>query len=64
MTCLHLHPRELRIPDWELHQDIVVVVCRDCSSILEIRFNSKSRKTLGGLPQGHKNPGWKLFINP
>ena len=52
MTCLHPHPRELRKPDWELHQDIVVVVCRDCASVLEIRFDSKSGKTPGGLPQG------------
>lgn len=50
MTCLHPHPREPRIHDWESHQDIVVV-CRDCACVLEIRFNSKSGKTPGGLPQ-------------
>jgi hypothetical protein len=38
MTCLHLHPKGLRIPDWERQQDIVVVVCLDCGKVLEIRL--------------------------
>jgi hypothetical protein len=42
MTCLHLHLKSLRIPDWERLQDIVVVVCRDCGKVLEIRFGSRS----------------------
>jgi len=40
MTCLHLHPRDLRVPDWELQQDIVVVVCHDCSKVLDVRILS------------------------
>ena len=38
MTCLHLHPKDLQIPDWEQQQDIVVVVCLDCGKVLEIRL--------------------------
>jgi hypothetical protein len=41
MPCLHLYPKDLRIPDWERSQDIVVVVCRDCGKVLEIRFSSQ-----------------------
>ncbi|MFQ6053894.1 MAG: hypothetical protein ACE5OO_06695 [Candidatus Bathyarchaeia archaeon] len=40
MPCLHLYPKDLRIPDWELHQEIVVAICRDCGRILEIRVLS------------------------
>jgi hypothetical protein len=42
MTCLHLYPRDLRIPDWERQEDIILVVCRDCGKVLDISFSSQS----------------------
>ena len=42
MTCLHLYPEDLRIPDWELQEDIILVVCRDCGTVLDIGFSSQS----------------------
>jgi len=58
MTCLHLHPKDLRIPDWELQQDIVVIICHDCGKVFEIRLLSsqspenlyKSVETLAERP--------------
>ncbi|KON31219.1 hypothetical protein AC482_01580 [miscellaneous Crenarchaeota group-15 archaeon DG-45] len=46
MTCLHLHPKHLRIGDWEQQQDIAIVVCLRCGKVLEIRLlGSQSSKT-------------------
>jgi hypothetical protein len=42
MTCLHLYPKDLRIPDWERSEDVVLVVCRDCGKVLDINFSSQS----------------------
>ncbi|UCD44982.1 MAG: hypothetical protein JSV27_00255 [Candidatus Bathyarchaeota archaeon] len=41
MTCLHLYPRNLRIPDWELNEDILLTLCQVCGKVLEIRFSSQ-----------------------
>ena len=49
MPCLHVYPKDLRIPEWEHSQDIVVVVCRDCGKVLEIRFSSQSGEKSNGL---------------
>jgi len=40
MTCLHLHPKYLRVQDWEQQQDIAVVICPRCGKVLEIRLLS------------------------
>jgi len=50
MTCLHLYPEDHRIPDWELHRDLRVVLCRDCSKVLEIEFDFQSGETLEMVP--------------
>lgn len=43
MTCLHQHPKNLRIRDWEQQQDIAIVICLRCGKTLEIRLlNSQS----------------------
>ena len=48
MPCLHLYPKDLRIPDWEWQRDVVVTICRDCGKVLEIRVLSSQS---GDTPQ-------------
>jgi len=42
MPCLHPRPKDLRIPDWERQDDVVIVLCSECGKVMEIRFCSQS----------------------
>jgi len=42
MTCLHPYPEDLRVPDWDRFEDIRIVLCRDCATVLEIGYESQS----------------------
>ncbi|MCK5317935.1 MAG: hypothetical protein KAJ55_08475 [Anaerolineales bacterium] len=50
MTCLHQCPEDLRIHDWELHEDILLTLCRFCSKVLGIEFDSRPGETQEGQP--------------
>lgn len=46
MTCLHRSPETLLVPDWESPEDIHIVLCRECSKVLEIGLDHGSSEIL------------------
>jgi hypothetical protein len=46
MTCLPLSPEILLIPDWDSPEDIPIVLCRECSKVLEVYLDHGSSEIL------------------
>jgi len=52
MHCLHLYPRDLRIPDWERGEDVFLTFCPDCGKVLDIRLLSPRSGESPKPPEG------------
>ncbi len=46
MTCLHRSQEILLIPDWDSPEDKPIVLCRECSKVLEFGLDPSSSEIL------------------